>query len=281
MSRRREVEEHRRRLNEVRNILNSMKTLAFMETRKLTKRLAPQHEVVEHLQQVAQDFVLSYPDVLPPLASGPEIRLLIGSERGFCGDFNHALIGAMEDQPRDRVRLVAIGAKLATRVAEHPAMAATASGATVAEEVPAVLESIVDHIIELQQDLAGCRLTALHYGDDGQVIRTEILPPFRHWAAAAPPTSHAYPLLLNLPPHEFLRELIDHYVHAVLHELLYASLSTENHRRVQHLGGAIRRLDDKSTELQRRSNTLRQEEITEEIEVILLSVEPPARPSEQ
>jgi F-type H+-transporting ATPase subunit gamma len=36
---------------------------------------------------------------------------------------------------------------------------------------------------------------------------------------------------------------------------------------------AVRRLEKTSAELVRRNNTLRQEEITEEIEVIMLSVE--------
>ena len=45
----------------------------------------------------------------------------------------------------------------------------------------------------------------------------------------------------------------------------------ENHRRMTLLEGAVRRLDDESTELARRYNMLRQEEIIEEIEVILLS----------
>ena len=45
----------------------------------------------------------------------------------------------------------------------------------------------------------------------------------------------------------------------------------ENQRRVAHLESAVKQLDDKSANLLRRSNTLRQEEITEEIEMILLS----------
>ena len=45
----------------------------------------------------------------------------------------------------------------------------------------------------------------------------------------------------------------------------------ENERRVQHLNAAVDHLDEKSLDLQRRANALRQEEIIEEIEVILLS----------
>jgi F-type H+-transporting ATPase subunit gamma len=58
-----------------------------------------------------------------------------------------------------------------------------------------------------------------------------------------------------------------------LHEIFYASLMAENQRRMQHLEGAIHRLHEKTDGFARRCRALRQEEITEEIEVILLSVE--------
>jgi F-type H+-transporting ATPase subunit gamma len=53
--------------------------------------------------------------------------------------------------------------------------------------------------------------------------------------------------------------------------MLYTSLMMENHHRVTHLEGAVKHLDDQSEDLARQGNTLRQEEIIEEIEVILLS----------
>ena len=77
--------------------------------------------------------------------------------------------------------------------------------------------------------------------------------------------------MLNLPPATCLAELIDHYLFAALHEIVYVSLMAENIQRVRHLEGAVRHLDDKSATLQHQSNALRQEEIIEEIEVILLS----------
>jgi len=53
--------------------------------------------------------------------------------------------------------------------------------------------------------------------------------------------------------------------------MLYNSLMVENLHRMAHLEGAVKHLDDKSAELARQCNALRQEEIIEEIEVILLS----------
>ena len=47
----------------------------------------------------------------------------------------------------------------------------------------------------------------------------------------------------------------------------------ENQLRMQHMDSAVRRLEKTSAELVHKRNILRQEEITEEIEVIMLSVE--------
>ena len=67
--------------------------------------------------------------------------------------------------------------------------------------------------------------------------------------------------------------MTEHYLFAVLHEIFYISLLAENQRRLQHLEGAVKHLDDETVNLRRKSQIYRQEEITEEIEVILLNSE--------
>jgi F-type H+-transporting ATPase subunit gamma len=101
------------------------------------------------------------------------------------------------------------------------------------------------------------------------VIVTGVLPPFERYRDAAP--RFAYAPSTQLPPPAFFAALLDHYLYSVLHEIMYVSLMAENLRRVRHLEGAVRHLDERSSVLQRECNALRQEEIIEEIEVILLS----------
>lgn len=67
--------------------------------------------------------------------------------------------------------------------------------------------------------------------------------------------------------------MTDHYLLAAMHEMLYTSLMAENHHRVQHLEGAVQHMDDKAIELTSQCNALRQEEVIEEIEAILLSAD--------
>ena len=53
----------------------------------------------------------------------------------------------------------------------------------------------------------------------------------------------------------------------------FTSLLHEHQRRVQHLEGATQRLEETLAGLARRQSTLRQEEITEELEVIMLGAD--------
>ena len=273
MSRRRNLEHHRRSLAEIRDIMNSMKTLAYMETRKLARFLDAQHAVVQSLEAVAADLLSAYPDTLPePIESTP-LFLIMGTERGFCGDFNHALLthleSALQTYPSGTPALIPIGRKLHTLLEGNAGVVAWVDGASVGEEITSVLNHLVDEIISLQSERGALEVFCLYQGGENGLLMQRLLPPFQGLVAMPPRYSH--PPALNLTPSAFLIELTDQYLFAALHAILYASLMEENHHRVTHLEGAVSHLDDQEEDLTRQANALRQEEIIEEIEVILLS----------
>ncbi|MBQ0720981.1 MAG: F0F1 ATP synthase subunit gamma [Gammaproteobacteria bacterium] len=293
MSRRRELEQHRHRLDETREIMSSMKALAFMETRKLTTFIDAQRAVVDHIHRVAEDFLNFYPDSLHQAPQPKQVYLLLGSERGFCGNFNEALPAALHlEQAKEAATgqqgasIIAVGNKLCGLLATDPLLVKQSAlnpldGVSVVEDIENTLIEIVDTLKRLQAQNTGLALRILYHDPDRQeIISTQVLPPFESQRQRNP--AFTQPPQLNLAPEKFCRDLIDRYLFATLHETLYLSLMAENQRRVSHLESAVQQLDDKADELLRRSNTLRQEEITEEIEIILLSaanLEPPRKPS--
>lgn len=272
MSRRRDLEHHRHSLGEIRGIMNAMKTLAYMETRKLVRFLPAQRAVLESIEEVAADFLSFHPGILPEGGHTIPVFLLIGAERGFCGDFNQTLLDQLAAVPdgdnTDGARLLAVGRKLHPLLEGDGRVAAFTEGASVVEEVPVVLQQVVDELAILQTSEGSLSLYGLYHGDDG-IVMDRLLPPFRQQLQH--PLPHSHPPLLNLPPEAFLLDLTDHYLFAALHQMLYTSLMMENRRRVTHLEGAVQHLDEESADLGRQYNALRQEEIIEEIEVILLS----------
>ncbi len=273
MSRRHDLERHRRGLADIRGIMNSMKTLAYMETRKLAHFLDAQRAVVRSMEEVAADLLGFHPELLPPVTGGVHVDLLIGTERGFCGDVNHRLLARLEASteraPSPGSPLIAVGRKLNGLLAEGPHRPVRIDGASVAEDVPDLLSRIVAEVRNLQDRHGELVVNCLYQDPGGELVSRQVLPPFLALEASHP--AFAHPPLLNLPPADFLAELAEHYLFATLHDILYTALAAENRERVTHLETAVNRLDEQTDRLKRQMNGLRQEEIIEEIEVILLS----------
>lgn len=276
MSRRREIEEHIRALTEIRGIMSAMKNLALTETQKLTRALSAQQRVVHNFEGAANDFLRFHPE-LSLEVSGANLYLVIGSERGFCSDYNGALLSALDRHCQavgeQNPFLVTVGRKLSARVAGNRRAVVSLDGPSVVEEVQAVLIRMMDRLKELQHHRKppqGLVVTVVYHDAVRDEIVVQPLQPGRHSSSSAPFT---YPPLLTLTPATFLADWVDLYLFALLHEVFYSALMAENRARLQHLQGALDRIDRDSEELRLKRNVLRQEEITEEIEVIMLSAE--------
>jgi F-type H+-transporting ATPase subunit gamma len=274
MTQRRQLEQRLAGQTEIAEILTSMKNLAYLETRKLARRLENQRLVVQQIERVAQDFLAFHPGLMPPVETDRRAYLVVGSRRGLCGDFNSRLVSALRhelaDQHDNDYQIIAVGHKLCQRLADESLHLIELEGGDVAEEIPQVIQAIVREL-DRQPSLHSIRsLIALYHSPQGQApLCRQLLPPFHADADNPAPTGFAP--LLNLPPQEFLLGLIDQYLYACLHTLLYQSLEAENLRRIRHLDGAVHHLEESAEGLQQRIRMLRQEEIIEEIEVILLN----------
>ena len=282
MTRYRELEQRRRQLTEIGEIMRAMKNLALIETRKLSAFLEAQSEAVRCIETAAADFLSFFPLPVPTSSNTRRIVLIIGSERGFCGDFNEALANALKSQVAQRpsATFLAIGSKLHSRLPAIPADQLTAfDGASVAEDVPAVLNRLAESINSLHRSDTDLELTVWFHRHGAPTVQSlTLLPPFRD--LPPPARRHHHAPLLNLPSEDFFLQLTEQYLLAVLHEVFHLSLMAENQRRVQHLEAATRRLEDKTDAMAKQANALRQEEITEEIEVILLGSQEPGRSPE-
>jgi len=279
MSKQRDLKHRQHNLMEVREIMNSMKSLAYMETHKLENFLPPQQAMVANINTVAYDFMHAYPQFLShsdndsttiddPLT---EVLLVVGSERSFCADFNQRLIEdymqftAKASRP---ITTMAIGSRLIATMREHRIDCIAFDGASVCEEIESVMLAVVDNILTLQQLPGKLTIPTIYHGTVGEIVKQALLPPFQEAPAEKP--SHQIEPLLYLDKERFLVHLSSHYIYIKILEILYLSLMSENQLRVSHLQSALNRLDESLEQMQKRINAQRQEEITEEIEVIML-----------
>ena len=255
------------RLNEISGIMTAMKGLSLVETKKLARFIGHQHRMLANIEAAAADFLNFFQ--VTSSAEAPIILILVGSERGFCGNFNERVLAALDTLPRQdpTAALVVVGSRLAAKLASRPGVVAQLDGASVTEDVPAVLNRVMDalHLASTASG-AGATLFSLAHEAEGEPALKRLLP-------FDPPTAphFAHPPRLQLAPPEFFAELLDQYLLAALYGLLYESLSAESRQRLAHMEQALDRLDETIDRLALKRNALRQEKIVEEIEVILSS----------
>ena len=274
MSRQTDIRRHLGALREIGGVMRAMKNLSLTETHKLARVSAYQFRALSSIELALQELAAGYPEAASPRApEGACILLAIGSERGFCGDFNEAVADAVRARWARATgeRVVVVGTRLAARLGADPRIIAVIRGPSVAEEVPQVIKQTIGAAQELPASgdgVAPGALFILSHRAEGEVpARRCVFPP-------APPAIGKAPVRAPrtyLGARELFAALLAHFLWAVLHASFYGSLMAENRRRLQHMEGAIRRLEERTDGLQRKVQMLRQEEITEEIEIIMLS----------
>lgn len=277
MSKRAQIRRRLGLLNEISGIMGAMKNISLMETHKLARVLTHQHRVLAGIEAAAADFLSHYPEIgYRTEFEAPSVVVAIGSQRGFCGDFNEALAHAVREHWQQASGelggVLVVGRRLATKLGADPLVIAALDGPSVAEEVEAVLHRLMDRLGELQARQSRTGLLAVtviaHHEGEAAPGRRSLLP-VPHPGRPSP--RFPYPPLLNLAAPTFFSQLARHYLWAQMHDVFYSSLMAENRRRLQHMEGAMQRMEERAGDLKRKYNLLRQEEITEEIEVIMLS----------
>jgi F-type H+-transporting ATPase subunit gamma len=282
VSTRRIIQSQLEMLRELSEIMGAMKNISLMETHRLRRFISTQMRVVENAEAMAEDFLSHYPQGLAPPRKAPAVYLLIGSERGFCGDFNVALLrslaGDLETSGVSAPVLVPMGRKLCAKLEQDPRVAARLESPGIVEEVDGALSRVVETLGGLSpggEPFSPLSLTVLYHESTDHGSSVRVRRPLREFGGKPPRFSH--PPVLTMPPDAFFGEWVDQYLFAALYAFFYSSLMSEHQRRLHHLDGAIARLEKQRDRLTRKDQALRQEEITEEIELILLSAdEPPA-----
>jgi F-type H+-transporting ATPase subunit gamma len=276
MSERREIARRLATLGDVAEIMTALKNAAMVEAIRLRRYVPAQQRVVRTVEGAMQDFLTHYPQLAYASADANEILLIVGSERGFCGSYNEELAAALDHERASRgtadATVVVVGRRLASRLSQRMELAAVVEAPSVADEVEPAITRLIASLQSLpaaSAKLLPLAMTVLYHEVAGYSSEVQVKQPLRAFAG----DGHEFgdPPRLYLDPLVFFRELTDHYLFAVLHELFYSALLAENERRLRHLEAALRRVDRTREELTLHTNALRQEEITEEIEIILLS----------
>ena len=279
MTKRIQLKEHINTLDEIGSIMKAMKNLSLIEINKLTHLISNQANIVAEVTKIGHDFLLFYPDFLSRFESKPPaLYILMGSERGLCGNFNERLLRfyddmGMNDSKSDR-KIIVVGRKLAMKMTGDPRVVLSIAGPNSTEEISEVAESLLHALEQMsantQLKLQPWNWMILYNEEENNTIQIKQMQPFMEFRQKKS-TDILIPPLLNVTQETFLFEFIQHYLFSTLYSILYQSFFSENYQRLRHLDSSLEKMDKTLTSLNHKFNLLCQEEITQEIQVIMLS----------
>lgn len=258
-------------LQEIGAVLNAMKNLSLVEITKISRQYLNQQELLQSVKLALADFEHFFGSVssVSETAQG-NVFVAVGSERGFCGGFNEAVqkIYARETAQHANAKLIIVGRKLALKFADDKRLVAALDGPSAAEEIPGVISALAKELSKFPANT----WKIIHNSYDGEGSRVEVNSPFEFAKLPVTP-AFAFAPLLNVPPAEVRMQIVEQFLFALFYRIFYLSFTAENHERLRHMEGALNKIQDQQQRLKQHANSLRQESITEELEIILLSAE--------
>jgi F-type H+-transporting ATPase subunit gamma len=247
-----------RELNE---IVGAMKNMAEVELRRT---LHIEHNQKEALATVMEGMTLllqAVPGLATAIVPSHTVLLVLGSERGFCGGFNEQLAREFERKREPWDEILVMGGRLAIKLGKENNGTFFPGPATVDEILPCI-QQLMAHLSNAPAPL---RLSVFSHGERGPEQK-QLIPCTE--AVEIAPAVHVDVTCKHRLLFEQMQWL---WVYQGLFRTMLVSLLRENRMRLQQMEGAREHLDTLITNLLLHLNTLRQQEIVEEIEMILVS----------
>ncbi len=247
-----------RELNE---IVSAMKNMAEVELHRATRMEEHQRQALATAREGLAMLLQAAPHLTRHTDPARTILLVLGSERGFCGGFNEQLARSLAPDPTSYGKVLVMGGRLAAKLeVEHRYICF--SGPSTVDEILPRLQSLLEYLRNLPGTSA---LEVLSHTKDG--LKRQQLHP---WPAlpAMNPVVHVDTLC---KPAALLETIQWQCLFQGLFRVMLVSLLQENRLRLQQMEGAREHIEALTTALLRRLNLLRQQEIVEEIEMILVS----------
>lgn len=245
---------------ELSEIVSAMKNMAEVELHRTTRIERNQEQALATALEGMTLLLQAAPQLTAPTPLLQTVLIVLGSERGFCGGFNEQLVRALKDAHQPGEAVLVVGGRLAGKLGALESLTVFPGPATADEVLPCV-QQLVEHLLSLPMPLG---LRVLGHGP--HALEHKLLLPCPKVADIAPVVH------VDLPsaPGLLFEELQWQCVHQGLLRAMLVSLQRENRMRLQQMEGAREHLDELIDTLRLRLNTLRQQEIVEEIETILV-----------
>ena len=308
----RQIEQQIRDIRGLREIVQSMRTLASTYLKRAEEQLHSvrlYHETVVQALSVAlgaygkgvRDLPAKVPDTLKPSAA-PEAIVLFATEQGLCGRFNEVMVDALRRclAERPHARTVVLGQR-GRGVAENAGIPVFRSypAVTSPDGIPGAIRRTAEELYRLYAEGTVSAIYLLHavhravgrFDENFERVlpldvlasgmterRQETVESREERKAHLSPLS-SLPSIFRQPPLTYVpkgvlrRRLVEEYYFIRFYWAFVETVASENSVRLQSMEAARANIEDTLADLESRRRILRQNEITEELMDVISGAE--------
>ncbi len=272
----------------IKKITHAMRLISMSSRSRLKSKEDPLREYIKASTQILLHIKAHAPDWSSPLVNpGPEtphnpLVILIGSQRGLCGNFNTVLFLFFEKMvalkphlPGGTIPIIPVGKKAVQYVDDNPLCTSVAQYPELnAKTLPIIAHNILELLLKNNPPFTNVSVLS-------NVLKTffvqkpeeTILIPFMQTKIdTVQATSRQEDFYWEQSPHQLLDQLVYQTLETQLHYLLFESLLAEHAARFISMDNATRNAQSLMEENQLQYNKLRQTKITKELAELVSSL---------
>lgn len=275
-------------IDTIKKITHAMRLISMSSRSRLKSKEEPlrsyiktSHDLLARLQVYAPEWKNP---ILHPPADTPtkQLIILIGSQRGLCGNFNttlfHFFDRVLTDQAHkddQKINLIPIGKKAINYLEENPRIAIIQQYTELnARTIPAIAHELTEFIFSQERPFT--RVDVLSNQLKTFFIQkphdTQLIPFESAQADAQKKSAEQDQYQWDQSPSELLDQLARSTIESELHYLLFESLLAEHAARFISMDNATRNAQTLLEETQLQYNKLRQAKITKELTELVSNI---------
>jgi F-type H+-transporting ATPase subunit gamma len=276
----RQLEQQIETIDELRDIIHAMRSLAAIYLKQAEAQLRGVRAYRRVVMGAIADALRGLEEAPQGARTGRACILLLGSEQGLCGRFNEVVAEAGIEHACELgdAAFLVVGRRAAGNVERAGgAVLGVISSSSSPEAAPTVIRRAASEAFRRYVRGEFGRLYLVHavYLSPGR-ISTRLVPilPLDNAAWQPAPGEPVKPRpAMALDARELLASLVEEFYFIMLFQAFVESLAAENGMRLQSMEAAKKNIDDTKAALRRRAQQLRQDEITAELLDVIAGAE--------
>ncbi len=269
------------------SVVRTMKSIAAVNIRHYEKAVRSVRDYFHSVELGFQILVHHQPQMLPikdvEIASNKIGAIIIGSERGMCGDFNDRLhhyftFSLREEKEMEQLHILSLGDNIAYRLEHFPNQQNFAFPSSF-EGISELLWKLLDVIDAWREKHAIEKIILFHNrmvsASTYEPDKIEILPMSSRWLEELRLRqweSRSLPVF-SASWESLFADLMQEYIYISMYRGFAESLASENASRLLAMQSAEKNIGDHLKEIQKKYHLQRQNSITEELFDVLAGFE--------